>query len=119
MNSTFQIERDKTKEEVLIEIANQLELIHDLDLVNKIKSHLVDPSAHLAIWDYSEKETKYPVWLILTSKKYDTAILFSEYGFGIGNWGLVTLSDNPFHFGMDFQWFETLQEVFSNSMMAD
>ena len=36
-----------------------------------------------------------------------------------GNWGLIKLSDNPFHFGPDFGWFPTLEEAFLNSWMYE
>lgn len=119
MDLIFKLEREKTKEEVIAEIASQLRLIKDSKLIKKIKSYLVDPTLYLAIWDYSETKTKYPVWLIILSKIDDTGILFSEYGFSFGNWGLAKLSDNPFHFGPDHYWFETLEEVFLNSFMAE
>ena len=119
MGLIFKIERDKTKEEVTKEMSNQVELIKDAELVNKISKYLVEPTQHLAIWDYSENKDKYPVWLILKSEGDDTTIIYSEYGFDFGNWGLITLSDQPFHFGPDYGWFPTLKEAFENSWMFE
>ena len=119
MDLVFKLEKDKSKEDVIAEVASQLKLVKDVKLANKINSYLVDPTLHFAIWDYSETETKYPVWLILISKADNTAILFSEYGFGFGNWGLTKLSDKPFHFGADYNWFDTIEEAFLNSFMAN
>ncbi len=119
MDLVFKLEKDKTKEDVNAEITSQLKLIKDNKLVDKITSFLVDPTLHLAIWDYSETETKYPVWLIIISKTDDTGILFSEYGFGVGNWGLTKLSNKTFHFGTDNNWFDTLEETFLNSFMSE
>ena len=119
MDLVFKLEKDKTKEEVKAEITCQLKLIKDIKLADKINSYLVYPTLHFAIWDYSETETKYPVWLILISKADDTGILFSEYGFGSNNWGLTKLSDKQFHFGADNNWFNTIEEAFLNSFMAN
>ena len=119
MDLIFKLEKDKTKEDVIAEVSSQLKLIKDIKLVDKINRFLIDPSLHFAIWDYSENETKYPVWLIIISKDDDTGILFSEYGFGIGNWGLTKLSNKQFHFGTDNNWFNTLEEAFLNSFMSD
>ncbi|MEP7232984.1 MAG: hypothetical protein ABI691_22180 [Ginsengibacter sp.] len=119
MDLVFKLEKDKTKEEVMAEITSQLKLIKDIKSADKINSYLVDPTLHFAMWDYSETEIKYPVWLIIISKTDDTGILFSEYGFGFGNWGLTKLSDNPFHFSMDNYWFDTIEEAFLNSFMAN
>ena len=119
MNLIFKIERDKTKEEIITEVSNQIDLIRDTALVNKINNYLVEPTQHLAIWDYSETEDKYPVWLILKSVNDDTTIIYSEYGFDFGNWGLVRLSDQPFHFGPDSSWFSSLKEAFKDSWMSE
>jgi|SoiMethySBSTD1v2_1073268.scaffolds.fasta_scaffold160872_4 hypothetical protein len=118
MNVVFKIEKDKTKEQVVTEILSQVNLIKNIELVNKIKKYLIEPSLHFAIWYYGKKESKYPAWLILKSKDDDTGILYSEYGFAFGNWGLIKLSDHPFHFGPDFHWFSTLEEAFLNSFMS-
>ena len=119
MNLVFKLERDKTKEEVIREITAQLNLIKDTELVKKIKSYLIDPFVDFAIWDYSEEQTKYPAWLTLKSEANDTGILYSEYGFGFGNWGLIKLSAKPMHFGPDYQWHPTLEKAFLESWMAE
>ena len=119
MDLILKLEKEKTKEDIIAEITSQLRLIKDSKLVTKIKGFLVDPTLHLAIWDYSETETKYPVWLVIFSEIDETGILFSEYGFSFGNWGLIKLSSKPFHFGPDYGWFETLEEAFLNSFMAE
>ena len=119
MGVIFKIQKDKTKEGVLKEISDQLLLITNLELLNKIKSYLIEPVLHLAIWNYSENKSTYPVWLILKSEIDDTGILFSEYGYDFGNWGLIKLSTTPVYFGTDNNWFETLEEVFLNSWMAE
>ena len=119
MNPIFKIERDKTKAEIIKEIKHQLKLIEKKELKEKIENFLVDPTLYHAIWDYNEKQDKYPCWLIIKSEKDDTGIIYSEYGFSFGNWGLLKLSDQPFHFGPDFNWFPTLEEAFLNSWMTD
>ena len=118
MGLIFKLKRDKTKEEVMAEISDQIRLIKDAGLISKINGYLVDPTPNFAIWDYSENKDNYLVWLILKSENDDTGILYSEYGFDFGNWGLIKLSDQPFHFGSDFQWFSTLEEAFLDSWMA-
>ena len=119
MNLIFEVKKDKTKDEVKTEIVNQINSIQNTEVANKIQKYLVGPTLHFAIWDYAEKETKYPVWLILSSETHNTGILYSEYGYGFGRWGLVKLSENPFHFGQDSQWFSTLEETFLDSWMAE
>ena len=119
MNIIFEIEKDKTKEEVKAEIVNQIKSIKNKEIVIQIQKYLVEPTQHLAIWDYAEKETKYPAWLILSSETHDTGILFSEYGYDFGRWGLSKLSENPIHFGPDFQWYSTLEEAFLDSWMVE
>ena len=119
MGLIFKIEKDKTKVEIIKEVSNQIDLIKDAALVNKINNYLVEPTQHLAIWDYCENEDKYPVWLILKSVDNDTAIIYSEYGFDFWNWGLIRLSDQPFHFGPDSGWFSSLKEAFEDSWMSE
>jgi hypothetical protein len=119
LSLVFKLEKDKTKEEVVMEITAQLNLITEIELLNKIKTYLIDPICELAIWDYGKEETKYPVWLILKSEINDTGILFSEYGFGFGNWGLTNLSTKPIHFGPDYNWFSTLKEAFLDSCITE
>jgi hypothetical protein len=116
---TFKIEKDKIKEEVIAEVTSQLNLIEDPELAEKVNSYRIEPILHLAIWSYSENQAKYPVWLVLSSEKDDTGILFSEYGFDFGNWGLIQLSSRPIHFGSDFQWYPSLKDAFLESCMAE
>ena len=118
-NLIFQIEKDKTKADIINEIQDQLKLLEDQELKVKIGNLIVDPILYYAIWDYSDTHDKYPCWLIIKSEKDDTGIIYSEYGFSFGNWGLVKLSDHPFHFGADYNWFSTLEEAFLNSWMND
>jgi len=75
MGLIFKIERDKTNEEIAMEVSNQVELIPDVELVKKISKYLVEPTQHLAIWDYGENKDKYIVWLIL-KRKTMTQLLF-------------------------------------------
>lgn len=119
MDLIFKLEKDITEEEVIAEVSNQINSIRNIELVNELNKYVVKPTLHLAIWDYSEQEAKYPAWLILKSENDDSGILYSEYGFGFGNWGLTTLSDHPFHFGPDYHWFSTLEEAFLNSRMSN
>lgn len=119
MGLVFRLEKENTKEEVILEVSSQLKLFKDVKLVDKVSRFLVEPSLHFAIWDYGEPEDKYPVWLIIGSEVDDTGILYSEYGFDFGNWGLIKLSDRPFHFGMDSQWYPTLEGAFLDSWMAE
>ena len=119
MNLVFKVDKEKGKEDVIKEISTQLTLIRDEKLVSKIKDYLIEPTLHFAIWDYSETKDKYPVWLVISSQNDNTGILYSEYGYDFGNWGLVLLSNDPFYFGMDCNWFATLEEAFLNSFMAD
>lgn len=118
-NLIFQIERDKTKADIIKEIQDQLGLFKNQELKEKIESFLIDPTLYHAIWDYSQNQDKYPCWLIIKSEKDDTGITYSEYGFSSENWGLMKLSDQPLHFGPDYYWFSTLEEAFLNSWMSD
>ena len=119
MRLIFEIEKDKNLEEVKTEIENQINSIKNKVLVISIQKYLVEPTQHLAIWDYAQKETKYPAWLVLSSEAHDTGILFSEYGYGFGRWGLIKLSADPIHFGPDFHWHSNLEEAFLDSWMAE
>ncbi len=118
MGIILQLDRNKTKAEVINETNVQLEMIAEIGLLNKIKMFIVEPEVHEAIWDYSEDQVKYPVWVVLNLKG-DSAIVFSEYGFDFGNWGLISTSEVPFHFGMDFQWYPTLKEAFLDTSLAE
>lgn len=119
MNLIFQIDRDKTKEDIVREIQDQLKTLESQELKDKIDGYVIEPTLHEAIWDYSQNQDRYPCWLIIKSEKDDAGIIYSEYGFSFGNWGLVKLSDRPFHFGADYNWFPTLEEAFLDSFMSD
>jgi len=98
-------------------VDTQLALISDATVQTKLRECLVSPSSHTRRWDYGEPGQTYECWTIATHTSTDTAIVYSEYGFGPQNpWGLVWQSKQAI--GMDSAWFKSLAAAFIDSFVA-
>ena len=99
-------------------VKSEIEGITNPIVRNALECILVSPKQHLRKWDYGSNDVRFICWTIAVDKESDTAIVYSEYGFGPETpWGLV--SESELYFGMDFAWFKTLQECFLDSKMAN
>ena len=86
------------------------------EIVAAIKPLLVTPTMHLRNWDYGQPGEAYHCWTVLEHPESDTAIVYSDDGFGpTCPWGLVGLSASDKWFGMDSGWFRTLEDAFCDS----
>lgn len=105
---------------VAARVAAELEMIADPGVAAALRELLVPPRACLLDWDYGHKhpefrDPRYPGFIVAEHPDSDTAIAFSEYGFGPRcPWGLVFLSKPGF--GMDSGWFTDLEAAFRDSM---
>jgi hypothetical protein len=99
-------------------IKSEMEKINNPIVKNAIKKIFVNPIRHLRKWDYGSGDESFVCWTIAIDKNSDTAIVYSDYGFGPETpWGLV--SESGIYFGMDTGWFKDLKECFLDSKMAN
>lgn len=105
---------ERTANEIQRLVEAQLVHIKDVRVRDALQSILVSPTCHQRDWDYGQEGERYPCWTVAEHLTSETAIVFSDYGFGPRMpWGLVWIRDT--WFGMDSGWFETLEEAFRDS----
>src|SRR5262249_12080529 len=112
------INADKLKNLVERELQN----LSDIRVLSHIRGLLVEPNAVLLHWDYGVPGQQYPCWIVLADPKSNTAVAYSEQGFGPRNpWGLVWLPTDDEHssMGMDSGWFPSLLGAYFESSAAD
>jgi hypothetical protein len=103
--------------DVAAHAARELERIADADVREGLRSRLMVPEEHLREWDYGAPGERYPCWTVAADPESDSAIVYSEHGFGPEMpWGIVSLSEA--WFGMDSGWFRRLEDAFTGSMLA-
>lgn len=106
-----------TSEEVAALAVGQLRMIRDAVVRDALESHLQTPLRHLRDWDYGAEGEQYECWTVAVDAESDTALVYSEHGFGPGSpWGLVSASE--LRFGMDSGWFLRLEDAFVDSSMG-
>lgn len=93
---------------------------------NRVRHHvqslLIEPKLLMRQWDYGDEGITYPCWNVLEHKASNTAICYSEYGFGpTYPWGLTFLKGdiNTMSIGMDSGWFPIFLETYFESFAAD
>jgi hypothetical protein len=106
-----------TADEVTALATGELTSIADSVVRDALRARLVLPQRHLRNWDYGPEGQQFPCWTIALDHVSDTAIVYSQYGFGPDSpWGLVSISD--LWFGMDAGWFLRLEDAFVESYLA-
>lgn len=98
-------------------VARELSTIADPVVREALRLRITPPAEHVREWDYGAPGEAYPCWTVVADARTDTAIVYSEHGFGPSDpWGLVFLS-KPWC-GMDSGWFRRLEDAFVNSFLA-
>lgn len=98
-------------------VNSEIDKINNPIVKNALQNIIVEPVQHLRKWDYGHNDEKFICWTIAIDKDSDTALVYSDYGFGPETpWGLVSESIN--YFGMDTGWFDNLKDCFLNSNIA-
>ena len=93
-------------------VAEQIARISQPDLVQAIRRLLVPARCEHRPWDYGARHQTYPCWVVVEHRPSNTAIAYSEWGFGPSSpWGLLFLSGPHLSMGMDSQWFVSLEEI--------
>jgi len=106
-----------TAEEVTALATGELTSIADSVVRDALRARLVLPQRHLRNWDYGPEGQQFPCWTIALDPVSDTAIVYSQYGFGPDSpWGIVFISN--LWFGMDSGWFSRLEDAFVESYLA-
>jgi hypothetical protein len=97
-------------------VDDELAKISDAALVAGICQLLVTPYAVDRDWVYGRPGDKYTCWTVLEHRPSNTGIAYCESGFGPSHpWGLVFLSGEHMHMGMDCQWYPTLEAAMRES----
>jgi hypothetical protein len=95
----------------------EVERIGDSIVREELRARLRTPVLHEREWDYGLPEDRFACWTVVEDESSDTAIVYSEFGFGPHSpWGLVSVSN--LSFGMDSGWFRRLEDAFVDSFMA-
>lgn len=106
-----------TADDVAALVAREVAAIADADVREAVRGRMITPARHLRDWDYGAPGERYPCWTVATDPESDSAIVYSEHGFGPSQpWGIVALSVAAF--GMDAGWFSRLEDAFVGSFLA-
>ncbi len=98
-------------------IQEEINKISQKELIKTIQDFMVSIRIENREWDYSDKYKEYPCYIVLEDKKTNTAIAFSENGFGpVCPWGLLFLDGEYMNMGMDSGWFSSLEDAVRESM---
>ena len=73
---------ERTPEEVLELVREQLGRIRSESVRSDLAQLLVTPTRHLRNWDYGPKGQQYPCWTVAEDPARDTAYVYSDCGFG-------------------------------------
>jgi hypothetical protein len=104
-------------EDVAAHVARELAMIEDDEVREALRSRIVTPERHLRNWDYGAPGEQDPCWTVAPDPGSDSAIVYSEHGFGPSHpWGLVFITE-PW-FGMDSGWFTRLEDAFVDSFLS-
>jgi hypothetical protein len=107
----------ETPEEVAALAERELQSIKDPVVAEALRNRILEPKPHLRHWDYGEDGEQLRCWTIALDAASDTAIVYSEHGFGPAEpWGVVSLTN--LWFGMDSGWFRRLEDAFVESYLA-
>jgi len=97
-------------------VKSELERISQAELVSTIRSLLVPPRCELRPWDYGTPGMAYPCWVVLEHIPSNTAIAYSEHGFGPSSpWGMLFIHGPHMSMGMDSQWYVSLEDAVRES----
>jgi hypothetical protein len=106
-----------TSSEIEALVAAQLGSCSEAQIREAIRALLVPPTAHLREFTYAR--SLYECWTVLEHPESDTAIVFSNFGFGPKcPWGLIGLTP-PLFFGDDSGWFTSLEDAFCDSWASN
>lgn len=104
-------------DDVAAHVAVELAVIADGVVREGLRSRVITPALHSRNWDYGAPGERYPCWTVAADPELDSAIVYSEHGFGPASpWGIVRISD-PWY-GMDGGWFARLEDAFVDSFMS-
>lgn len=106
-----------TAADVAAHVARELSAIADSVVREALRSRIRPPDEHVRGWEWGAPGEAYPCWTVVSDPVTDTAIVYSEHGFGPATpWGLVFIS-RPWS-GMDSAWFMRLEDAFVESFMG-
>lgn len=94
-------------------IDSEISKFHQETEAEKLKGYLRPPQKKVLKWEYGNNEECY-AWLFADLDFRDIWIAYCMDGHGaLGSpWGLVRRNDE--YFGMDSQWFPSLEELFQD-----
>lgn len=109
--------RPCSAEDVAAHVERELAMIEDDGVREALRLRIITPERHLRNWDYGAPGEQYPCWTVAADPQSDSAIVYSEHGFGPSDpWGMVSIA-NPW-FGMDCEWFAWLEDAFVGSFLS-
>jgi hypothetical protein len=96
-------------------IENERARVTDTRVTTQIRGFFVEPTPILRNWNYGAKGQKHLCWNVLEHGPEDTAIIYSENGFGPkAPWGLVALQGMSMGTGS----FPTFMQAYFESFVA-
>ncbi len=109
---------DRTSQEILSLVESELAKIQDANVLDGLRTFLIDPRREMRVWYWQEPFTRYPVWVVAESSIYNYGIVYSDYGFAPEHpWGLVFSSDD--NFDADYSWLPSLEAAYRDSRLIE
>jgi hypothetical protein len=109
---------DRTLEEIRVLVESELAKIQEANVLDGIRTFLVDPCLEMRVWDWNKPLREYPVWIVAESSIYDYGIVYSDYVFAPEySWELVFSSHK--NFDADYCWYPSLEMAYRESRLIE
>jgi hypothetical protein len=66
---------DKTADEIKTLVEAELNKIQETDILNGLRTFLIEPYLEMRVWDWHRPHKEYPVWVVAESSVYDYGIV--------------------------------------------
>jgi len=110
-------EKSHNAAEVSAIVKKEVDNISNATIKDALATILIFPVSHNRFWEYGKENEEFVCWTIAADNNSGVTLIYSDYGFGpITPWGLV-MESFPY-FGMDSNWFISLEDCFLNSNAA-
>ena len=109
---------DRTSDEILSLVKSELAKIQDANVLDGLRTFLIDPCLEMRVWDWQRPIKRYPVWVVAESSIYNYGIVYSDYGFAPEHPGGLVFSSHD-NFDADYCWLPSLEAAYRDSRLIE